>query len=89
MMPTEPKVASGTGPTTSRQCSLALKLSTPNCSVTKRFRARMATGASSVPRRQAASHGAAHTRPQIEAKGLGSRAIRYASENRPSAIAVT
>ena len=35
------------------------------------------------------SHGAAHTRPQIDANGFGARAMRYASWNRPSAIAVT
>ncbi len=36
----------------------------------------MATGASTVPRRQADSHGAAHTRPQIEGNGFGPLAIR-------------
>ena len=39
------------------------KLSTPNRSVTNRFNARMDTGASTEPRRQARSHGAAQTRP--------------------------
>ena len=62
---------SGTGPCASCHTAAASKLSTPNCSVTYRFRARMATGASTVPRRQAGSHGAAQTRPQIEANGFG------------------
>src|SRR6516165_4550564 len=87
--PTDPKVAVGTGPCASCHTVAAEKLSTPNCSVTKRFRARIATGASTVPRRHADSHGAAQTRPQMEANGLGARAMRYASRNRPSAIAVT
>ena len=69
-------VAGGTGPWASCQTRRASKLSTPNRSVTKRLRARMATGASTVPRRQADSHGAAQTRPQIEANGLGPRAMR-------------
>ena len=55
------------------------KLSTPKRSVTNRLSARIAIGASTVPRRHAVSHGAAHTRPQIDANGLGARAIRYAS----------
>ena len=67
----------------------AAKLSTPKRSVTKRLSARIATGASTVPRRHADSQGAAHTRPQIEANGLGARAMRYASRKRPSAMAVT
>jgi hypothetical protein len=37
--------------------------STPYFSVTKRFSARIAIGASIDPRRQASSQGAAHTRP--------------------------
>ena len=49
-------------------------LSTPNRSVTKRFRARMEIGASSSPRRQTVSQGAAQIRPQIEASGFGRRA---------------
>ena len=49
-------------------------LSTPNLSVTKRFRARIAIGASSSPRRQTVSQGAAQIRPQIEASGFGRRA---------------
>ncbi len=89
MTPTEPRVAGGTGPWASCQTVLAAKLSTPKRSVTNRFSARMATGASTVPRRHAVSHGAAHTRPQIEANGFGARAIRYASRSRPSAMAVT
>ena len=48
----------------------------PYCSVTKRFRALMAMGESISPRRHASSQGAAHTRPQTEANGLGSRAVR-------------
>jgi hypothetical protein len=47
------------------------------------------TGLSRLPRRQFASHGAPHTRPQIEANGLVARAMRYASSSRPSAIAFT
>ena len=46
-------------------------------------------GASILPRRHAVSHGAAHTRPQIDGNGFGARAIRYASAKRPSAMAVT
>ena len=49
-------------------------LSTPKRSVTKRFRARMAIGASISPRRQTASQGAAQMRPQIDASGFGRRA---------------
>ena len=49
-------------------------LSTPNLSVTNRFNARMAMGASISPRRQTVSHGAAQIRPQIDASGLGRRA---------------
>ncbi len=45
--------------------------STPYFSVTKRFRARIAIGASMAPRRQASSQGAAQTRPQTEANGIG------------------
>jgi len=50
--------------------------STPNRSHTKRFKARMAMDASKSPRRHRASHGALHTRPQTEAKGLHWRAMR-------------
>ena len=66
----------GTGPCASCQTLLAAKLSTPNRSVTKRFSARIATGSSILPRRHAVSHGAAHTRPQMDANGLGPLAIR-------------
>ena len=45
-------------------------------SVTKRFSGRMATGASTSPRRQLASQGAPQTRPQMEANGLCARAMR-------------
>jgi len=38
----------------------------------------MEIGASMAPRRQASSQGAAHTRPQTDAKGLGARATRKA-----------
>jgi hypothetical protein len=60
----------------------------PACSQANRFSARMAIGRSLakkrpssstrgiVPRRQAASQGAPQMRPQMEAKGLGPRAIR-------------
>jgi hypothetical protein len=75
-MPTEPSVARGTGPCASCHTVFAAKLSTPKRSVTKRFSARMDTGASTVPRRHAVSHGAAHTRPQIDANGFGPRAMR-------------
>jgi hypothetical protein len=67
------------GPCASCQIVFAAKLSTPKRSVTNRFRARIATGASTVPRRHADSHGAAHTRPQIDANGFVARAMRYAS----------
>jgi hypothetical protein len=40
-----------------------------------RFNARMEIAASSAPRRHLASHGAAQTRPQIEANGFGVRAM--------------
>ena len=49
----------------------------------------MEMGASMAPRRQASSQGAAHTRPQTEAKGLGARATRKASSSRPSAMSCT
>ncbi len=55
------------------------RCSGPNCSVTNRFSARIAIGRSIAPRRQASSHGAAHTRPHTEANGFGRRAVRYAS----------
>src|SRR5215470_7387549 len=64
-------------------------LSTPNFSVTKRFNARIAIGASISPRRQTPSQGAAQIRPQIEARGFGRRATAYASRYLPSAISVT
>src|SRR4029453_6555022 len=89
MTPTEGPVAGGTGPCASCHTALAAKLSTPKRSVTNRLRARIAIGASTVPRRHAGSQGAAHTRPQIDANGFGARAMRYASRYRPSAIAVT
>src|SRR5690242_14308835 len=47
----------------------------------------MAIGWSIDPRRQAASHGAPQTRPQIEASGFGPRAIRYADSYSPAAMA--
>jgi len=56
---------------------------------TKRFSARIDTGASIDPRRHASSHGAAQTRPQTEANGLGARATRYASSSRSSAMSWT
>src|SRR5690242_16894483 len=49
-------------------------LSGPKRSQITRFRARMATGESILPRRQLSSHGAAHTRAQTDAQGLGERA---------------
>ncbi len=61
----------------------------PYCSVTKRLSARMAMGLSISPRRHASSQGAAHTRPQTEANGFGSLAVRYASSSLPSAMAAT
>ncbi len=60
----------------SRAIGLSAPDSGPYCSVTNRLRARMAIGVSISPRRHASSHGAAHTRPHTEAKGLGSRAVR-------------
>jgi len=63
--------------------------STPYCSVTTRLRARIEIGASIAPRRQASSQGAAQTRPQMDAKGLGDRATRKASLSRPSAMSWT
>jgi hypothetical protein len=44
--------------------------------LTNRFKARIAIGVSILPRRHAASHGAPHTQPQVEANGFVSRAIR-------------
>src|SRR5581483_5958344 len=67
----------------------ACALSTPACSHAHRLRARIATGRSNEPRRQAASHGAAQTRPQIDGNGFGIRAMRYANSSSPSAIADT
>ena len=64
-------------------------LSTPNRSQTYRLSPRIAIGWSIGPRRHAISHGAAHTRPQIEGNGFGRRAIRYASSSSPAAIAAT
>lgn len=52
--------------------------STPNRSVVVRLIARIDTGRSMVPRRHAVSHGAPHTRPQMDANGFGPLAIRYA-----------
>ena len=49
----------------------------------------MATGSSIAPRRQASSHGAAQTRAQTDASGLGPRAAWYASSNRPRARSPT
>ena len=49
----------------------------------------MAIGESIFPRRQAASQGAPQTQPQVEAKGLVSRAIKYARSYSPREIAVT
>ena len=54
--------------------SMGLRDSGPWRSVTNRFKARMEMGMSNCPRRQAGSHGCPHTRPQIEANGLGARA---------------
>ena len=48
----------------------------PYCSVRKRFSARIEMGLSISPRRQAVSQGCAQTRPQMLARGLGSRASR-------------
>jgi hypothetical protein len=45
--------------------------------------ARIATGASIAPRRHFVSQGAAQTRPQIDGKGFGRLAMRYASAKRP------
>src|SRR5215467_8254155 len=61
----------------------------PYCSARKRFSARIEIGLSISPRRHAVSQGCAHTRPHMLAKGLGSRASRYASSNLPSAIRPT
>jgi hypothetical protein len=63
---------------TSRRLARVEATSTPNRSVVVRLIARIDTGRSIVPRRQAVSHGAPHTRPQIDANGFGPRAIRYA-----------
>ena len=57
--------AGGLGRSTTRKISSKeWLLSTPNCSQTTRFSARMCSGPSRAPRRQAASHGCAQTRPQ-------------------------
>lgn len=61
--------------TAARQCSAPSALSTPQRSETYRFKARIAIGSSNTARRHASSHGAAHTRPQIDANGLGIRAV--------------
>src|SRR6202158_4183830 len=45
----------------------------------------MESGLSTSLRRQAVSHGAAHTEPQIEALGLGSTASPHAYTNSPAA----
>jgi len=63
--------------------------STPYASVTNRLSARIEIGASITPRRQASSQGAAQTRPQTDANGLGERATRKASSFLPSAISWT
>ena len=49
--------------------------STPCRSVTVRLSARIEMGWSMVPRRHFVSHGCAQMRPQIEASGLGARAM--------------
>jgi hypothetical protein len=50
--------------------------STPYLSVANRFSARIEMGSfSTTPFRHTSSHGWAQTRPQIEAKGLGPRAM--------------
>ncbi len=59
------------------------------CSVANRLRRRMAIGSSSVPRRQAASHGAVQIQPQTDGNGLTSAATAYASSYRPWAISPT
>ena len=73
-------------PKTSFNFSRSTMLSTPNRSVANRLSARIAIGSSIVPRRQEVSHGAAQTRPQIDANGFGLRATWYASRYRPSSI---
>ena len=77
------------GSLSSLSCVSGCRDSTPYCSVTKRFRARIEIGASIAPRRHASSHGAAHTRPQTDANGFGARATRKASSSRPSAMSWT
>ena len=75
MMPTDGAVAAGTCPCASCHVAAPAKLSTPKRSLTNRLRARIETGASTLPRRHAASHGAAHTRPQMDGNGFCSRAM--------------
>jgi hypothetical protein len=73
-MPTEGRVAAGTAPCAACQRAAPCTLSIPNRSVAVRLSARIAIGASSCPRRQAGSHGAAQTRPQMLGNGLWRRA---------------
>ena len=55
------------------------RVSTPYRSVANRFSARIEIGSfSTTPFRQTSSQGWAQTLPQIEAKGLGPRAMAYA-----------
>src|SRR5664280_2093642 len=58
-------------------------------SVAKRFRRRIAIGSSSVPRRQADSHGAVQIQPHTDGNGLTSAATAYASSKRPCATSPT
>ncbi len=55
----------------------------------KRFRALMATGSSSSPRRHLNSQGWLQIRPQIAGKGLRSRMVSTASSYSPAAIWAT
>jgi len=73
----------------SAKTSTGFRDSGPCRSVTNRFNARIEIGKSNCPRRHADSHGCPHTRPQIDAKGFGTRAYRYASSYLPSAIKET
>jgi hypothetical protein len=73
---------------TSRRIGTAPRCSGPYNSHTKRLSARIAMGRSfatnapssstrgTFPRRHAVSHGAPQTRPQMDAKGFGPRAMR-------------
>ena len=49
--------------------------------MTKRLRLRICTGPSESVRRHAGSHGASHTRPQIELNGLVAVIASNASSN--------